>query len=63
MDELKLVDVTDNAIAALRQSGWIIKSPYFDRNGQPVFVAVRGSRVSVALRDHDRAIAKALPVH
>lgn len=60
MNEIKLVDVTDNAIAALRQSGWIIKSPYFDRHGEPVFVAVRAGRVSVELRDHERTITKQL---
>lgn len=41
MDEIKLLDASDNALRTLRRSGWIIKSPYFTAAGEPVFIAVR----------------------
>jgi hypothetical protein len=56
MDEIKLLDASDNALQALRRSGWIIKSPYFTAAGEPVFIAIRRP-VSFRVRhDHEHKV-------
>ena len=56
MTELKLLDASDNAILALRESGWIIKSPYFTASGEPVFIAVRRPASFRVRNDHDHVM-------
>lgn len=37
---MEIVDMTDDAARDLRNSGWIIKAPYF-RDGKPVFLVIK----------------------
>ncbi len=60
MDEIKLLDATDNALQALRSSGWIIKSPYFNAAGEPVFIAVRRPASFCVRHAHEHEMSSAL---
>lgn len=66
MDEIKLLDATDNALQALqalRSAGWIIKSPYFNAAGEPVFIAVRRPASFRVRNDHDHEMITELSAH